>query len=106
MRLSFPTPTFGMKWACAIQKVSYDSPVLHEEREIDQKQRSDADTPSLLSHSQTEELQGMKHRWGVPVHLVEHEIVGPTKNDRAGRLDLGVLEENQLPITDALLRNL
>lgn len=42
----------------------------------------------------------------VPIHLVQHEVVGPAEHDGAGRLRLGALEENQLAIADALFRNL
>lgn len=42
----------------------------------------------------------------IPIHLVEHEVVGPAEHDGAGRLRLGALEENQLAVTDALFRNL
>ncbi len=41
-----------------------------------------------------------------PVHLIEHEVVGPAEHDGAGRLGLGALEENQLAVADTLFRNL
>lgn len=41
-----------------------------------------------------------------PVHLIEHEVVGPTEHDSAGGVRLGALEEHQLSVPNALLGNL